>query len=339
MTTPNHPFENDPVVISHDNDIPYAERSIHAVVWLGAALLLIGGFAGWFFLSAHAQDAPENIAQANEFPAGNEQVQAQSQEGDSMVENIIDEMFSTNIETDAGGPNSGIVSNSPSVDSAIEAHLDLQRQAQALTRTDDGYRNSFFDVLGADVQDKNGETMGQLYDILVNSKSGEAQTLIISNGDNTSALDLKSIDFANVFTQNAQGMTKLNFDESAISDSNAFDYTAERGDETISLRRLKSGQFLDVDGMVAGQIDAIIYGNGEAQGVVLNLRRGLESESVDNFFLNMSEANIVENPDGLDVQLSEEQTRAIAERVFDESNNLEAQQSTQNKISVPVPAE
>lgn len=85
----------------------------------------------------------------------------------------------------------------------------------------------------------------------------------------------------------------------------------------FSLRHLRGGQVLDFEGNVAGQIDTVIYENAEAQNIYFSLKPVLNPlNSPVRFGIPYQAVDVIENPDGYDIQLSKKQTINLAEKLY-----------------------
>lgn len=314
-----------PPVLDHDTELPYGDRSVRMILFILALVVaVIVGTTLIFFGEVTGEDttagqktaqsaAPQAATPASTAPARSDEPSA--------VQRFFEDMFSG--ADDGLDPDDMNLDEASPVEHAVRAQLSLQEQAQSMSRGAGGYRHSLYDVIDAQVIDESGQDVGEITDILVNQDTGAARTLILDEDNHTIARDLKDIQFSRVFKQAPDGTTRLSISDSAVEEKPGYSYAADEPGKYISLRRLRGGQLLDFEGNVAGQIDAVIYGNAEAQGLVIDLRPTLDRADSRtgnfHFFLPFSEADFVENPDGLDIKLTKEQTRALAQQLFIDS--------------------
>ncbi len=86
----------------------------------------------------------------------------------------------------------------------------------------------------------------------------------------------------------------------------------------VSLRHLRDGQVLDYQGKVAGEVEAIIYQNAEAQDIYFKLKPRLVGESQAKLYgLPLEAFDLTTNRDGYDIKLSKEQTASLAEVLYE----------------------
>jgi len=314
----------DKPIYDHDTHLPYANRSIKWIIGLLVALFLVGAFAVWFFFGfggVQQNQSAQNAQDAGQ--TAQETVQsAGSETGQNAVFSFFKTMFAGMGEGIDESPTS--LQTDKEIKEAVNVQLYLRRQEQQeVDASADGYRQSLMSVLGARIVDSNGAVIGELHDVIVNKKTGAGQLLILDEDDNPARRSLKDVDFKNVFVQNPQGQTVLSMKERQVKSGANFDYMQDDNqDDLISLRRLRAGQLLDYQGNITGQIDAVIYGNAEAQGLVIDLRPALEQYGMSSFYLDFADAQYIENPDGLDIKLTKAQTRALAQSLMrDDSQN------------------
>lgn len=315
---PETQYDRERPVFDHDTHIPYAERTIKAIVWVFLVVFLVGGFVAWFFFGFGPSTDDEQEEDIHYSATVNTQVdadvEAEDSSGKSSVYRFFRQMFSgVGDGLDASQFN---IDDSPDIYESIETQLELERKADALSEGDDGYRHSLFDVIGSEVEGSADQDAGTIHDILVNRQTGEARVLIVDGDGMQSARDLRDLEFEKVFVQGRRGQIKLSVPETALDSKEVFRYTDDDQEQLISLRRLRAGQLLDFEGNIAGQIDAIIYGNAQAQGLVIDLRPALDRYSPSSYYISFDQARFVENPDGMDLKLTEAQTRALARQLF-----------------------
>jgi len=270
-------------VFDHDTHQPYARRSISAIIGIVVALFAVGAFVGWFFFSPITDE--QEIVRTNNYEAnvavqmpGNSYEQGT---GRSAVYNFFYKMF--------GGIEDGLEDNPHNLENVehinqlnintdtlfsdnVSPHLALNRYYDRFENIDDGYRHSIYDVVGSDVIGRKGEKAGEVHDILINKETGEARAVIVDqNADTYYDRDLARLNFKNIYTQQPDGDVRATITEDTLEDKKEFIYM-NMDDRFISLRHLRSGQILDFEGNVAGEVDAIIYRNAEAQRIFFALK-------------------------------------------------------------------
>jgi sporulation protein YlmC with PRC-barrel domain len=312
-------------VWGHDTHQPYARRSISAILGFVIALVTIGAFAGWYFFlpATNEETVSTNHYEANasvQMPGNN----YEHGTGRSAVYNFFYKVF--------GGIESGLEDNPHNLnnvdhldhfnldggkDSAVEAMLQINRYYDRFENIDDGYRYSIYDVVGSDVIGRTGKKAGEVHDVLINKETGEARAVIVDqNADTYYHQDLARLNFKNIYTQQPDGDVRATITENAFEDKKEFVYM-NMDERFISLRHLRSGQILDFEGNVAGEVDAIIYRNAEAQRIFFAVKPSLSSTGSSQLFgIPYESANVVENPDGYDIQLTKAQTKSLAESLY-----------------------
>lgn len=329
-------FQFDPDSANADNadngKTPYAKRSLNSIAVFVIALLLVGAFVGWYFLvpDGNSND-PDTVANYEQEPRQLPGNSYKKGSGRSDLYNFFYTMF--------GGIEDGLEDNPHNlnnvenldqfnldntqgldVDGALaskqERQQQLQQIAQAQNPYQDDYRHSVFDIVGSDVFGRKGDRAGRIYDILVHKESGKAKVVVVNDDDQRYQRDLSAVRFKRVLKQQSEGNISLTISEEKVENKPDFSYTDLENTQYISLRHLRDGQLLDFEGEVAGQIDAIIYENAEVQNIYFTLRPQLAGRGPDTFRLPFSETEIIESPDGYDIQLTKEQTVALAETLF-----------------------
>ena len=318
-------------VFDHDTHQTYARRTTRTVFGVFLVVFLIAMFVGWFFFSGDEDEVErfELTQQASEdvqMP-GNEYEEGTGRSGvydffykvfggieDGLENNPhnlenVEELKMHNIDT------AELFGDDVSANVALKQAADVDSVEETRAR-DDGYRHSVFDIVGSKVNARDGEYAGQVFDIFVHKESGQAQAIIVRDDDSRYGRALKARSFKRVYTQESDGDTYLTVGEETVDRVPEFEYSEEASDQFVSLRRLREGQLIDFEGKVAGEIDAIIYQNAEVQSLYFTLRPVLAERGFSKFKLPFSEIEVVENPDGLDIQLTKEQTQALAEALL-----------------------
>ncbi len=320
-------------------------------LWLGFAAILIGSFLAWFFFKPSPEGPPRKtqVTKAPQLP-GNPYEEGTGRSGvydffykvfggiedglDDNPHNLsnVERLDDQNIDPDTLVKDPG-TSTSPPVgvqgNKGIDAALALKEKlrhyetengvpgAAGKTQKAAEYRHSLYDVFGSRVFDRNGNGAGSVYDILVNKKTGKARAIIIREDESRYARDLSAVDFRNVWKQEEGGEAMVKLTEEQIEQDPEFNYADLNKDDYISLRHLQGGQLLDMDGKVAGDIDAVIYQNAEAQNIYFTLRPVLAQYGISKFQIPFDKVKIVESPDGADIQLSKKQTEELARLLFE----------------------
>ena len=220
----------------------------------------------------------------------------------------IDDLNINNDEIDYG----------PSPELAVEKYAERQAARVAVSQGDE-YRHSVLDVVGSEVFSRRGEMAGNIHDILVHKETGKARAIVVNEDDSRYERDLTALSFKRVQRQQDDGDVLVTVTEEKIEDAPDFTYSSLEDTNYISLRHLRDGQLLDYEGKVAGQIDAVIYQNAEAQNIFFTLRPVLAQHGISKFQMSFEDINIIESPDGLDIKLTKEQTEKLAETMFENS--------------------
>ena len=301
-----------------DNVLKYGEKSVKNLFLVFITVFLAGSFIVWFFLGDRlTQEDTTPPSESPSVAASQNDMSAQiEQSGQNMVYQLFKKMFS-GAEQGLELSDTELNIGDSGVNDSLQAQIYLEKQSEKISEVETGYKYSLFDVIGAEVTGKTGRVVGEVEDILVNRNTGEARYLLIDDDEDKLRQDLKDIQFDKVFKQSSGGKTRIALSESGLESKDKFVYTDEERGSLISLLRLRDGLLLDYKGEIAGDVDAIIYGNAEARGLVLDLRPALEDYQSSPFYISFDQASFVESRDGLDIKLTKSQTRALAQRLFE----------------------
>ena len=300
-------------VLESDHYAPFARRSFNAILGIIIVLGLCGAFFYWYL------GAPEKSAELRDPVLKGASTQyTNNPYPEDTGKGSIYEFFRNAISGTADGiDNSSLNFPANKNEQTIEALNRLSRNAELLANVDDNYRHSIYDVVGSDVVDIKGDDAGKIHDILVNRETGEAKAIIIDGDGATYERDVVKLKFEKVFKQDTDGDVKLSVTDNDVADKKEFVYEGLEDSPYVSLRHLRAGQILDYQGKVAGEVDAIIYENAEAQKIYFALKPSLSPTGQSKKFgIPFDAVNIVVNPDGYDIKLNKEQTEALAESLY-----------------------
>lgn len=319
-------------IFDHDTNIPYANRSIRMIVWVVITILLVGGFVGWFFYGSSSEYAERTNSQKT-------QMADSSFEQDSAHNPIYDffyKMFSgvedglednphsldniedtDNLNLDTGDAYERAASAKLAIEE-YEEYVEGQSQKGVASGEDDEYRHSIVDVVGSEIYGRKGQKTGDIFDVLVHKDTGKAKAVVLNEDESRSVRDLASLGFKKVLKQQVDGDILLTVAEERVEDTSEFRYADMDAQDYVSLRHLRDGQLIDFEGEVAGQIEAVIYENAEAQTLYFTLRPALAQQGAREFQIPFEEAEIVENRGGYDIQLTKAQTAALAKFLFEQ---------------------
>lgn len=202
--------------------------------------------------------------------------------------------------------------------SSAEAYLD--KEIERIKNQNDGYINSFANIIGKDVLDVDQNKVGEIHDIIVYKSTGKSVNLIVNKDGNAAVRELKAVSFKDILTQSENGETQLTLNSGAFSEDKDFDYADMDFNKYLSLKYLLEGQVLDDKNEVAGKIEAVIYENAEVKNICFLLKPKLinnaENSEESRFSLPFKYSNITKNVDGYDLKLNNKQTVALAENLF-----------------------
>lgn len=316
-------------VINYENNQPYGKRSINAVFGFVIAVFLIGGFTAWFFFTPDedTQSKMPYYAEGTQKP-GNEY---EAGSGRSAVYNFFYNVF--------GGIDDGLEDNPHNLENveridqfdidvdmmddeeaviAVEEYAE-RRAALLASIQEDDFRHSFLDVEGSDVIGRKGDRVGKIHDVVVHRETGMAKAIVVDEDGSRYERDLAAVRFKRITRQSPDGDVRLTIAEERVEAKPEFYYQDMNEDDYVSLRHLRHGQILDYRGEVAGQVEAVIYENAEAQNIYFALKPRLVPAGKPRVYgLPFEEVNIVENPDGFDIQLTREQTESLAETLYEQ---------------------
>lgn len=295
---------------SNENQ-PYAQRSVRAFTIILFVVLAVGGFVTWYFFISPDNGTPVNSQAAAQRAPGNEY---DPQTGQSSFYNFFHKVFSG---IGDGLDTSRMNIGEPDDEFRLEALSEVEQQAEKLApRLDDGFQYSMKDVVGSRVMGEDGNQAGQVHDIVIDKETGEAQAIIVDKDGTYHNQGLSRLTFENVQVQDPSGAVLATLSGDDLGEKPRFSY-ADMGDKYISLRHLRDGQVLDHNGDVAGQVSTVIYQNAEVQRVLFALKPSLTGgRDVGLFGFPYENVTVVENPDGYDIQLTEEQTRSLASSLY-----------------------
>ncbi|MBL4804071.1 MAG: hypothetical protein JKY71_04335 [Alphaproteobacteria bacterium] len=324
-------------VIDHDVHQTFTQRSLRAIAGIAIALFFMGGIVSWFFMGDRTVDDEEAVPNApiseaadveqapgNEYAEGSGRgamydffytmfggIEQGLEENPHNLDNVdhIDQ-FNINAGDVMGTPDTKLALE----DAAAQAATKLNAQYGQTLNTE--HAHSIQNIVGSRVKDKDGQETGKIFDILVNKETGAAKAIVVQDDKSYYQRDLKAVGFNAVDRKQDNGDTVLTVTENTFEKAKEFEYTDKVNETFVSLLRLQDGELIDFEGKVAGSIDTVIYENAEAQDIFFTLRPALSAQGAKQFKLPFDKAEIVETPDGLDVQLTEKQTRALASMLF-----------------------
>ena len=156
---------------------------------------------------------------------------------------------------------------------------------------------------------------------MIEKETGMARAVIVDPQGGYYNHDLARLRFDNVLKQQPAGKVRATITDDKIETKRPFLYDDVNDARFVSLRHLRDGQVLDDQGNVAGQVDAIIYQNAQAQRIFFALKPSLTSAGMPQIFGIPYEAvDVVQSADGFDIQLSKEQTQSLAHSLYGEGN-------------------
>lgn len=319
-------YQEEAPIFEHDTEVTFGKRSVKAIFLTILVIFFIGVLGTFLMMQDRVKEEAEAIVQQAQTAPASGQVQRSGinqngQAEDGFFASLYDEWIADSAAPFAGEEKPfenayGMKDNSQGfVDGAVQYKLDMLGQQQKLAQASRGYDESLFEIIGAEVEDSQGKRTGDIYDIIVERHTGEAQALIINDEETRTQHDLHNLDFENISAQSESGHVRLELKEEQVENKPLFDYQNDLNSQYISLRRLRAGQVQDDRGVLVGQIDAVRYQNAQAQGVIIDLKPALD-DSKRHFYIPFSEVNINESEGGLDIKLTTEQTRALADMLF-----------------------
>jgi sporulation protein YlmC with PRC-barrel domain len=318
MTQPGDP-QLDPrtaPIIDQDHNQTFARRTVSFFISLVLIVVVVCGFLFWFVLPS---DDDPSVSQAERQPATETYASSpQMQQSDSensndqgvvdMVAEAIEPFTASDTNSPASGPQ-GDVGASLAMQEYINetARPEMAERAQPAA----GIINSF-------VWDNRGENAGKIQDILIDKSTGRAQAILVREDNSFYAQDLALLEFDTVQSQEEDGDIHITISEDTLEQQPDFNYDALRQDENfLSLQNLERGQVLDVDGNVVGNIENVFYRNAEVQRIYFRIAPALVPAGGDQILsLPYESGEIVDTADGFDIQLTRDQTIALAEALL-----------------------
>lgn len=305
---------NNAPIWEDDHNAAYANRSISAIFGFVFLIALIGAASFWAlgYFSAAPPSKNVIVTQQGTTAPLPEQADQSTTSAATAGDRPIYDFFYSLFNSASNGADSAKMKTAKAL-----TVLEDNAKAIADADTNDGYRHSIKDVVGSDVVDKDGDQFGRVHDIVVNKKTGEGMAVIVDGAGEYHESQLSSLSYKNVLMQDSEGSVLMTVTGNAFQEKDGFEYTNMDNDKFISLRLLHGGQLLDDLGEVAGDVDAVIYQNAEAQKIYFVLDTALSPNAdVVEFSLPFTEVNIIKNPDGYDVKMTKAQTEKLAQLLF-----------------------
>jgi sporulation protein YlmC with PRC-barrel domain len=297
-------------------------RVFWGIVWIAAGLIIFGFFIGWW----GTDDPPETENQIveNQIVSGPQytpppaRTTMRSEREERPLYWFFRDLF--------GGIDDGLTEGRLEMQEQVSdvemnltgngndnlIFLDRLTDARASSPESPVRRRSIRAIIDSPVTDSEGRRAGSVYDILIDPSTGAAEIIIVEMGGKQIAMS-----YDRVMRQTPQGNTLVDADGRRLVQRTDFDYTPDDLRGNMSLRMLTHGQVLDVDGNAMGQIGSVIFENGRVQEVYFKVRRAMTPTPRETYLIPLRETKLIQNPDGYDVQLDAEQTRAIAAEVLD----------------------
>lgn len=174
------------------------------------------------------------------------------------------------------------------------------------------YQDEIQALFGVPITGEDGKELGVLYDILAQPGTGEARGLLLEadGGERIVMLpwELVRIDGPDDVLTLAMSAGQFG-DQPPIAD----ELQVPREVEDISLRTLRESAVIDTDGNPVGSVEAITFSDGAVQSVFFVVTGPSEPPLIQRFSLSMPEITLIREADGYLIQLSNEQTRYVAE--------------------------
>lgn len=181
-------------------------------------------------------------------------------------------------------------------------------------RVDINTRLTADELIGTDVQDMNGKSLGEIKDILV-SADGDAETVIISDsalglGGKLAAFDYDVIEG---FTKDKDVVVKLS--EANIKSAKKFEYKADKADaNTIvmpsneySVSKIIDSKVYDANGKAVADVDTVAFDGDDADYIVVTFNKILGMGG-DKAALNMDALKIAPKDDKYAFTLTQQQS-------------------------------
>lgn len=170
------------------------------------------------------------------------------------------------------------------------------------------------ELIGTNVQDMNGKTLGEIKDILV-SADGDAETVIITDsalglGGKLAAFDY---DVIKGFTKDNDAIVKLS--EANIKSAKKFEYKSDNADantivmpaDQYSVSKIMDSNVYDANGKVVAEVDTVAFDGDDADYVIVTFNQILGMGG-DKAALNMDALKIVPKDDNYAFTLTQQQS-------------------------------
>ena len=182
------------------------------------------------------------------------------------------------------------------------------------THANNKYPNSISRYIGKTVLNANGTELGQVFDIIVEQKTGTTHALVISKNAIPSTVPLNEL----YLEQGALKKKNTSF-ISFFTNQHQQQHTANQNtpEQAVSLKSLNAGQIFDDLGLIAGKIQAVSYTPSKPKKIHFMLESHLKHKGKgEKVSFSFRHAKIIENEGQFGIMLTREQTAEIAKYLY-----------------------
>ncbi len=187
--------------------------------------------------------------------------------------------------------------------------------AVTTTVQDDGLENSFYDLTYQNIENMNGQSFGQITDVLIDPQTGAGMWVVFRGQTATTGNELANVRYA-VPTAAIAAVTASG--DLQISDANmaqSFAYTPEIYDTTLSLKNLRGAPVIDGFNNPVGRITNLIYRNNRLETVYISLAEEMAPNG-GRFEFPAADVGFQRQNGQYQMVLNENQTAQLAEKLY-----------------------
>lgn len=209
------------------------------------------------------------------------------------------------------GP-SGPISTSTTINDITSSYFERSR-----------YPNSLPDTVGNYVFGIDGDVAGRVYDVVVDTKTGDLEKLVVAEENEVDRVELSALPANDIQFVNSQGNVRMSVEAEALNakiEKNPTD-TGE-----TSLRDLRGASVYDHEGRLTGHVTEITYKDKEAQRIYFGLANDVTvGDAPSTFSIPYENADIKAQNNDIQLHLTPKQTVAVANSIVENSMPVSSQ--------------
>ena len=179
-------------------------------------------------------------------------------------------------------------------------------------KSNDGFKNSFYDISLSYVKDKNGELITKIDDILVSKNTGLAKYVLFAKGDEIPENGYRYVNFDDVLIEENDGDIHLSITKYSAEHGERIKYSEEILNGYLSLKYLKQADVITENESYVGKVRAVIYDNNKLQNIYIAVVPKTSSTATPQLIeIPFNKANIRFERGGYNIYVSAETTRKM----------------------------